>query len=74
MIKYAILVANYFLSNNEIICIYNYEKIIYSYRIEKALMTNIVNKITLKDEIKIYKEIILAIDIHRKAVKLVFIY
>lgn len=54
--------------------IYNYKQIIYSYRIEKALMTNIVNKMTLKDEIIIYKEIILAIDIHRKAIKLVFIY
>ncbi|XP_071556192.1 uncharacterized protein, partial [Temnothorax nylanderi] len=40
-----------------------------SYRIEKALMTNIVKKVSLKDEIIMYKEIILAVDIHRKAIK-----
>jgi len=51
---------------------YNYKKIIYSYRIEKALMVNTAKKISLKDEIIIYKEMILAVDIHRKAVMLVF--
>ncbi|XP_071639923.1 uncharacterized protein [Temnothorax longispinosus] len=42
-----------------------------SYRIEKALMTNIVkkNEISLKDEVIMYKEMILAVDIHRKAIK-----
>ncbi|XP_071562691.1 uncharacterized protein [Temnothorax nylanderi] len=54
-----------------------------SYRIEKALMTNIVKKVSLndeiimykemsvslKDEIIMYKEMILAVDIHRKAIK-----
>jgi len=35
-------------------------------------MVNMVKKINLKDEIIIYKEMILAIDIHRKAVMLVF--
>ncbi|KAL0101224.1 hypothetical protein PUN28_018795 [Cardiocondyla obscurior] len=39
-----------------------------SYRIKKALMTN-VKSVKLKDEIIIHKEIILAIDIHRKAIK-----
>ncbi|KAL0101232.1 hypothetical protein PUN28_018795 [Cardiocondyla obscurior] len=42
-----------------------------SYRIKKALMTN-VKSVKLKDEIIIHKEIILAIDIHRKAIKLVY--
>jgi len=37
-------------------------------------MENTVEKISLKNEIVIYKEIILAIDIHRKAIKLVFVY
>ncbi|XP_071639928.1 uncharacterized protein [Temnothorax longispinosus] len=40
-----------------------------SYRIEKALMTNIVKKVSLNDEIIMYKEMILAVDIHRKATK-----
>ncbi|XP_011864202.1 PREDICTED: odorant receptor 4-like isoform X2 [Vollenhovia emeryi] len=43
-----------------------------SYRIKKALMVNMVENISSKDEIIIYKKIILAIDIHRKAIKLVF--
>ncbi|XP_071566288.1 uncharacterized protein [Temnothorax nylanderi] len=40
-----------------------------SYRIEKALMTNVVKKVSLKNEIIMYKEMILAVDIHRKAIK-----
>ncbi|XP_071653432.1 uncharacterized protein [Temnothorax longispinosus] len=40
-----------------------------SYRIEKALMTNMVKKVSLKNEIIMYKEMILAVDIHRKAIK-----
>ncbi|XP_071561013.1 uncharacterized protein [Temnothorax nylanderi] len=39
-----------------------------SYRIEKAMMVNVEN-ISLKNEIIIRKEIIHAVDIHRKAVK-----
>lgn len=37
------------------------------------MMIIMVKNVNLKDEIAIYKEIILAVDIHRKAVKLVFI-
>ncbi|XP_011695542.1 PREDICTED: uncharacterized protein LOC105454564 [Wasmannia auropunctata] len=45
-----------------------------SYRIEKALMINMVKNNGLKNEIVDCKEIIFAVDIHRKTVKLVFIY
>lgn len=43
----------------------------YSYRIEKAI--NMQNNVCPKNEIAMYKGIIYAIDIHRIAMKLVFI-
>jgi len=53
---------------------YNYkENIIHSYRLERAIRTRILQNISLKNEIMIYKEIIYAVDIHRKAMELVFI-
>lgn len=48
------------------------DKIIYSYRIEQAI--NILQKDELKNESKIYKKIIYAVDIHRKAMELVYVY
>ncbi|XP_039311572.1 uncharacterized protein LOC120359132 [Solenopsis invicta] len=41
-----------------------------SFRIEKAMMTSILQNITQENEILIYKGIIYAIDIHRKATEL----
>jgi len=53
---------------------YNHNnEIVYSYRIEKAMAINMLNNVYLKNEIIMYKEIIHAVDIHRKAIKLVFI-
>jgi len=53
---------------------YNHNnEIFYSYRIEKAMAVNMLNNVYLKNEIIMYKEIIHAVDIHRKAMKLVFI-
>ncbi|XP_014478942.1 PREDICTED: uncharacterized protein LOC106746660 [Dinoponera quadriceps] len=43
-----------------------------SYRIEQALPNDITRKISVKNETTIYKEIICAVDIHRKAMKLIF--
>ncbi|XP_036143084.1 uncharacterized protein LOC105834273 [Monomorium pharaonis] len=43
-----------------------------SYRIEQALAIKIVKNISIENEMMIYKEIICAIDIHCKAIKLVF--
>ncbi|XP_011695544.1 PREDICTED: odorant receptor coreceptor-like [Wasmannia auropunctata] len=42
---------------------------IVSYRIEKAMRINMQENVSLKDELIIYKEIIYAVDIHRKAIK-----
>lgn len=50
------------------------EKIIYSYRIEKAMEVNMLKDINLHNEITIYKRIIYAVDIHRKAMELVLIH
>jgi len=53
---------------------YNHNnEIVYSYRIEKAMAINMLNNVCLKNEVIMYKEIIHAVDIHRKAIKLVFI-
>jgi len=55
------------------LCLYNYNnKIFHSYRIEKAMTANMV-KNSLENETIIFKKIIHAVDIHRKAIKLVFI-
>jgi hypothetical protein len=45
--------------------------LIYSYRLERAMTNNTSQSIKLKDEIVICKEIISAVDIHRKAMELV---
>ncbi|XP_025073957.1 uncharacterized protein LOC105426783 [Pogonomyrmex barbatus] len=42
-----------------------------SYRMEQAMTIKVFKKISTKDEIMIHKEIIYAIDIHRKAIKYV---
>jgi len=51
----------------------NKENIIRSYRLERAMEIKILQNITLKNETVIYKQIIYAVDIHRKAMELVFI-
>jgi len=54
--------------------LYNYDKkIVYSFRIEKAMMRNMLQNVTQEKEILMYKGIIYAIDIHRKATELVYI-
>jgi len=59
------------------LCLCNYNnynnKIFYSYRIEKAMTANMLKNSSLENEIIIKKKIIHAVDIHRKAIKLVFI-
>lgn len=47
------------------------KKTFYSYRIEKAI--NMQNNVHQKNKIVMYKGIIYAVDIHRTAMKLVFI-
>jgi len=44
----------------------------YSYRIEKAMLANMLKNVNIKNEI-MYKELIHAIEIHHRAIKLVFI-
>jgi len=67
------MITNCFLS----LCLCNYNnynnKIFYSYRIEKAMTANMLKNSSLENEIIIKKKIIHAVDIHRKAIKLVFI-
>jgi len=48
-------------------------KIIYSYRVEQAITFETLQKNSLKNETSIYKGLICAVDMHRKAMKLVFI-
>ncbi|XP_070527999.1 uncharacterized protein [Cardiocondyla obscurior] len=43
----------------------------YSYRIEKAIAINMLKNSSLENEFMMYREIIHAVDIHRKAMKLV---
>lgn len=50
---------------------YDRNEITYSYRIEQAI--NILQKDILKNENKTHKEIIYAVNIHRKAMELVYI-
>jgi len=45
----------------------------YSYRIEEAILVNMLKNVNIKNEIIMYKELIHAIEIHRRAIKLVFI-
>jgi len=52
--------------------IYLYKQIIYSYRIEQAMSTKMLENINLKTMIIIYKKIFYAVDIHRNAMKLVY--
>jgi len=53
---------------------YNYNGyIICSYRFKRAMTNNTMQSIKLKDEIVICKEIISAVDIHRKAMELLFV-
>lgn len=47
--------------------------IIYSYRIKRAISMNMLINIDLQDEITIYKNMIHAVDIHRKAMQLVYL-
>jgi len=49
------------------------KKIVYSFRIEKTMMRNMLQNVTQEKEILIYKGIIYAIDIHRKATESVYI-
>jgi len=44
---------------------------IHSYRIENAMTTKILDNINLENQTIIYKKIIDAVEIHRKAIKLV---
>jgi len=45
--------------------------IVCSYRLEQAMTSNMLQNISLRNEIMICKEIISAVDIHRKAMELV---
>jgi len=45
--------------------------IIYSYRIERAMKSNMLKNISMKNTKIIVEEIICAIDMHRQAMKLV---
>jgi len=46
---------------------------IYSYRFERAMLTNTLQGINMINHFVIYKRVICAIDIHRKAMELVSI-
>lgn len=46
-------------------------KIIDSYRIERAMTTKILENINLENQTMIYKDIIDAVEVHRKAIMLV---
>jgi len=48
------------------------ESIIHSYRFRRAMQSKKLQSISLKNETVIYQEIICAVDIHRKAMQLVF--
>lgn len=53
----------------------NYNKnIIYSYRIKRAISINMLMNIDLEDEIAIYKNMIHAVNIHCKAMQLVYLF
>jgi len=53
---------------------FNYNRnIIYSYRIEQAMIINLSPSFDMKNDIVIQRKIICAIRIHRKAMELVFI-
>ncbi|XP_011634735.2 uncharacterized protein LOC105425591 [Pogonomyrmex barbatus] len=45
-----------------------------SYRIEKAIAINTLNNVNLQNEITMYKQIIHAVDIHRKAIKFIALF
>jgi len=51
-----------------------YNKNICSYRIERAIQIYIPKNINLRNDILVYKNIIRAVDIHRKAMTLVYTY
>jgi len=52
----------------------NYRKnVIYSYRVEQAMAINLLPTFDMKNDIIIYRNIICAVLIHRKAMELVFI-
>lgn len=52
---------------------YNYgKKITYSYRVKRAIAIKTLLKNSLKNENLIYKRLIYAVDMHRKAMKLVY--
>lgn len=48
--------------------------IIRSYRIERAVSVDMLMDINLEKEIMIYKRLIHAVDIHRKAMQLVYLF
>lgn len=55
--------------------LYNYSiSFIYSYRIERVMTINVRRMSGTKNANMIYKGIIYAVDMHRKALKLVFKY
>jgi len=51
--------------------IYN-GNIIFSYRLQQAMKSSMLQNVSLKNEIVIYRKIIFAVDIHHKATELVF--
>jgi hypothetical protein len=52
---------------------YHSKTIACSYRIRRAMTMNILPNISLKNEMEMYREIICAVDIHRKAMESVFV-
>jgi len=50
------------------------ENDIYSYRIEQAVTIGTLQKDFLRNENLIYKGLIYAVDMHRKAMRLIFLY
>jgi len=48
--------------------------IIHSYRFEWAIGTKKLQSISLKNKVVIYEKMISAVDIHRKAMELVFVF
>lgn len=47
--------------------------VIYSYRIKQAMAIELLHNFNMKNKIVIYREVTYAVDMHRKAMQLVFI-
>jgi hypothetical protein len=52
---------------------YNNKDTVYSYRLRRAITSSPLRNVSLKKEFMTYKQIIYSVDIHRKAMELVFI-